>query len=68
VQGIKSALEKLYNMPKSIVAKKGVDAIENKATIRVPVVPKKATNRTLKPHGNIRYYFRGVKNHLGEKI
>ncbi len=67
VQGIKNALEKIYNCPKNIVAKKGFD-VADKNIQRIPVVQKKATNRTLKPHGNVRYYFRGVKNHLGEKI
>lgn len=64
VNSIKAAIDRLYNSPNSIVAKKE----QEKVGPTVKVIPKKATNKTLKPHGVVKYFFRGMTNHIGEKI
>jgi hypothetical protein len=52
---MKNTLEKFYNSPNNIISKKNNQPIEN----RVKILPKKLTNKILKPHGIIKYFFRG---------
>lgn len=34
----------------------------------IKIIPKKETNKTLKPHGIIKHYYKSPPNHLGEIV